>query len=502
MTSFASAQFAFAPALASALVHSVWQIALLALAAALALRAMAGASAASRHNVATGFLVAMLVVPAVQFLRFWQEPASPLNAGVLAAMTGPELNAANVFVQQSSPLAPVVVLLWMAGIALMLIRHVLSLRMLTAMDRAPHQPLPPHWQQRVDAMRASLGIARNVAVRLSSEVLSPFAARLLRPVIWLPLSLLTRTPAAQLEALLAHELAHIARKDWLWNGVQCVLESLLFFHPAMWWLSKRIRQEREHACDDLAVTACGDAIALAEALAALECDRHSSVFSNPGLVLAANGGSLMQRVTRLLSGPPSRGRWGALAILGALTVSGVVLITQVGIAGGRFPELQVSGSTAGPLGPGDFREIKAQGLDKKRYYRISLDARGRATESYEENGEPRPVDANARRWVDHVTKIAAAPPVHPQVPPHPTVEAMPEHQALIAAIAGHPSVVAAVGTPAAPTKKPVNGNIRLSGAEGEADIHIEMRGPNGQAIVAVEGEMQNRIWKLQEVAVQ
>ena len=412
MTSFASAQFAFAPALASALVHSVWQIALLALAAALSLRAMAGAQAATRHNVGMGFLVAMLVVPLVQFLRFWQEPASTLNSGLLPALTGPQLSAANVFVQQSSPLAPFVVLFWMAGITLMLIRHVGSLRMLTAMERAPHQSLPPQWQHRVDEMRAALGIARDVAVRLSSDVLSPFAARLLRPVIWLPLSLLTRTPAAQLEALLAHELAHIARKDWLWNGVQCVIESLLFFHPAMWWLSKRIRQEREHACDDLAVTACGDPIALAEALAALECDRHSSVFSNPGLVLAANGGSLMQRVTRLLSGPPSRGRWGALAVLGALTVSGVVLITHVGIAGGRFPELQVTGSTAGALGPGDYREIKAQGLDKQRYYRISLDARGNRSEQYEENGEPRPLDANARGWIDKVTNMAAAPPPH------------------------------------------------------------------------------------------
>jgi beta-lactamase regulating signal transducer with metallopeptidase domain len=502
MTSLASAQFAFAPALASALVHSVWQIALLALAAALALRAMAGAKAATRHNVAMGFLVAMLAVPAVQFLRFWSEPASTLNSGLLPAMTGPELSAANVFVQHSSPLAPFVVLFWIAGITLMLIRHVGSLRKLTAMERGPHELLPPHWQQRVDEMRSALGIARNVAVRLSSDVLSPFAARLLRPVIWLPLSLLTRTPAAQLEALLAHELAHIARKDWLWNGVQCVIESLLFFHPAMWWLSKRIRQEREHACDDLAVTACGDAIALAEALAALECDRHSSVFSNPGLILAANGGSLMQRVTRLLSGPPSRGRWGALAVLGALTVSGVVLITQVGIAGGRFPELQVTGSTAGPLGPGDYREIKAQGLDKQRYYRISLDARGRATEAYEENGEARPLDGNARRWIDRVTKMAAAPPVHPQIPPHPTMEAMPEHQALIAAIAAHPSVVAAIGVPATPTNKPVNGNIRLTGADGDADIHIEMRGPKGTAIVAVEAEMKNRVWDLQQVAVQ
>ena len=502
MDSFAAVQFALAPALASALVHSLWQIALLALAAGLSLRAMARASAALRHNIALSFLVAMLVVPGVQFLRFLNEPATNLNSGMLPTLTGPKLSAANVFVQQSSPLAPLVVLFWIAGTALMLVRHVGGLRALTALDRTPYETLPPHWQQWVDATRGRLGIARAVAVRLSNDVLSPFAARLLRPVIWLPLSLITGTPAAQLEALLAHELAHIARKDWLWNGLQCVVESLLFFHPAMWWLSKRIRQEREHACDDLAVAACGDAVALAEALSKLECDRQSSPLSNARLILAASGGSLMQRVSRLLSGPPSRGRWGALAFLGALTASGVVLVTQVGIAGGRFPELQVTASTAGALGPGDYREIKAQGLDKKRYYRISIDARGHPTESYVENGQARAVDANARRWVDHVTKLAAAPPVHPPVPPHLPMATMPEHQALISAIASHPNVRAAVGDPAAPTDKPVNGNVRLSGADGDADIQIEMEGPKGRSLVAVEAEMQNRTWDLQRVEVQ
>ena len=218
----------------------------------------------------------------------------------------------------------------------------------------------------------------------------------------------------------------------------------------------------------------------------------------------------MHRVSRLLSGPPSRGRWGALAILGALTVSGVVLVTQVGIAGGRFPELQVTGSTAGALGPGDYREIKARGLDKQRYYRISIDARGRRTEQYEENGQPRPIDANARGWVDHMTRLAAAPPVHPKLPPHPHIdpnvpatppmEAMAEHQALIAAIAAHPNVRAVVGMPAVPTRTPVNGSIRLSGAEGDADIDIEMRGPKGRATVAVEAEMKNHIWNLEQVA--
>lgn len=493
MEELAITQHGFAPALASALLHSLWQDALLAVAAALALRGMARAKAARRHSVAMAFLVAMVLVPAVQFLRFWQQPGAQIGDGLLPAMTEPGLGAAaNLFVQDSSPVAAVVVLFWLLGVGLMVARHVGGLRAIAAMERGPYQLLPPLWRQRVDEMRRALGIARAVAVRLSDDVLMPCAARLVRPVIWLPLSLLTRVPVAQVEALLAHELAHIARRDWLWNGVQCVIEALLFFHPAVWWLGRRIRQEREHACDDLAVAACGDAIALAEALAALERERHSS----PRLVLAANGGSLMKRITRLLSGPPSRARWGALAVLGALAISGALLVAQVGIAGS--PDLLVESSTAGVLGPGDYRETTANGPDKQRFYRESIDAHGRRTEVYRENGQVRPVDADVRHWLAEVARQSVA----PHHPPAPQIEDMADSRALVGLIAAHGDVVARLGAPAVATSRPVNGNLQLDGAEGDADIRIELRGPRGLAMVAVEAEMNNHIWTLQRVAVE
>jgi beta-lactamase regulating signal transducer with metallopeptidase domain len=492
MEALAFAQFGFAPALASALLHSLWQNALLGLAAALTLRAMARASAASRHNAAMAFLAAMLLVPVLQFVRFWDRPAGSMGDGLLFAMAAPRLDeAAGVFVQHSSPVAALILLAWLAGVALMLVRHVAALRALAAIERAPFQPLPPLWRARADRLGAALGIVRRVAVRVSDGILTPFAARLFRPVIWVPLSLLTRAPADQIEALLAHELAHIARRDWLWNGLQCLVETLLFFHPAVWWLGRRIRQEREHACDDLAVAACGDAVALAEALASLECERHPS----PRLSLAANGGSLMQRISRLLTGPPSRGRWGALAALGALSVASLLVLTQIGLAGGGLPDLQVTASTDGPLGPGDYREVAANGIDKSRWYRISLDEKGRPTEQYRENGKDRPITADARRWLAEIDRLSTV-PAHPAPP---SIEDMPEARALLARISAHPNVVARVGTPAAATSAPVNGNIRISGAEGDADIEIEFQGPKGRSVFTVEGEMKQRVWTLSQV---
>lgn len=234
MESLSAAQYAIAPALASALLHSLWQNAMLAVATALALRALAHSSAAARYNVAMVFLAAMALVPVVHFARFWGQSGAQINDGLLPAVSAPELSSAgNVFVQDTSPVAAVLVLCWLAGSAVMLVRHVAALRVLAAMDRSPYQPLPSQWRPRVDQMRKGMGIAREVAVRVSDEVGTPFAARLVRPVVWIPLSLLMRAPADHIEALLAHEMAHIARKDWLWNGFQCVIEALLFFNPAV-----------------------------------------------------------------------------------------------------------------------------------------------------------------------------------------------------------------------------------------------------------------------------
>ena len=425
MNFLATAQYGFAPALAQALLHSLWQCAVLGVLAWLALRLLDRHGAALRHVVGLGFMFAMVGVPAVGFLRFWTLPASAVNDSVLPAMSLPVAIAApGVFVQESNAVAAWLSVLWLFGVGLMLLRHVGGWRLLGAIERHPLQALPAQWQARVQLLQHALGITRDIVVRIDDAVLTPFTAHVLRPVIWLPASLLTRLPPEQLEALLAHELAHIRRLDWLWNALQCAAESLLFFHPAAWWLGRRIRQEREHACDDLAVAACGDAIALAEALAQLE--HHRSAV--PHLALAAHGGSLMKRVTRLLSDPPVRSRWWQPLALVVLFTSGSLLAIQVHPTDNRTLGIRIQSSTDGELQPGDFREVTANGVDKKRYYRVDVDRAGHRSEVYRENDVERPLDDAARAWVDEVSRISkppppppppAAPPPPPPPPPAP-----------------------------------------------------------------------------------
>jgi HEAT repeat protein len=152
----------------------------------------------------------------------------------------------------------------------------------------------------------------------------------LRPVLLLPASALTGLPPRQLEVILIHELAHIRRHDYLVNLVQSLVEVLLFYHPAVWWLSRQVRRERESCCDDLAVALCGDRLLYARALLALAEARQPQ----PALSLAAGGGVLLERIRRLLGVPgPAAGGAGRRLAGGAALASVVALGLMLGVLG-------------------------------------------------------------------------------------------------------------------------------------------------------------------------
>jgi beta-lactamase regulating signal transducer with metallopeptidase domain len=156
-----------------------------------------------------------------------------------------------------------------------------------------------------------------------------------RPIVFLPVTALTGLSQDQLQAVIAHELAHIKRLDAFVNAFQIAAETILFYHPAIWWLNRRIRAERENSCDDVAIALCGNAVEYARALTLMEEWR-----SAPSLAMAANRGPLTVRVARLLglshlqSGMLSssvRGR-GVTASVLCLTAALTAGMATVGIA--------------------------------------------------------------------------------------------------------------------------------------------------------------------------
>jgi hypothetical protein len=156
----------------------------------------------------------------------------------------------------------------------------------------------------------------------SKAVESPAVIGWLRPIVVLPLSALAGLTPWQIEAIIAHELAHIRRWDAWVNLFQVATETLLFYHPAVWWVNRVIRNEREHCCDDVAVAACGNAPGYARALALLEESRSAAA-----LVMAANGGALTSRIGRLLGVKRASRSISApsIAVLAVLSIAGALM---------------------------------------------------------------------------------------------------------------------------------------------------------------------------------
>ena len=200
------------------------------------------------------------------------------------------------------------------------------------------RPAPSEWQQALDRLRARIRVSRPVRLLVSSLVQAPAVVGWLRPVVLVPVGALTGLPAEQIEALLVHELAHIRRHDYLVNVLQSVVEALLFYHPAVWWVSGHIRTEREQCCDDVAVAVSGDVLAYARALAELESARPAHFRA----AMAANGGSLAHRIARLLGqSRPASPTLSGPGIVAAAMLVGITAFALFGQPAAR-PKFEVA----------------------------------------------------------------------------------------------------------------------------------------------------------------
>jgi bla regulator protein blaR1 len=260
-------------ALGWTLFHFLWEGAAIALLLAIVMAATH--SARARYTASClamlGMLAAFAVTLAVQFPRM--ETAGGAAVHVPAAV----LRLAPAVPENSGAPATVpyawAVPVWLAGVGLLSLHRMVGFAAAYRLRRVGVCGAPAAWQARLGELAARLGVTRPVLLLESCLAEVPAAAGYLRPAILLPVGLLAGLPAGQVEFILIHELAHIARRDYLVNLMQSVVESLLFYHPAVWWVSSVIRNEREHCCDDLVVALEGDPRGYAAALLALELGR-------------------------------------------------------------------------------------------------------------------------------------------------------------------------------------------------------------------------------------
>lgn len=261
-------------ALGWTLLNFLWQGALIALLLGAANVLLRSASASLHYLAACLAMLLMVVAGLTTFvwLSFGSAPdaAAPPGAIESAIHTTATLTAVAARVVSIDSSFRVkqwfdthlawLVSVWFIGVVMLSMRTAGGWSFAQALKRRGNRPADPSWQQTLARLANRLGVRRNLALHESTLAGVPAVIGWLRPVILLPVSALADLTPQMMEAVLAHELAHIRRHDYLLNILQTAIETLLFYHPAVWWVGKKIRQERENCCDDLAVTACGDAM--------------------------------------------------------------------------------------------------------------------------------------------------------------------------------------------------------------------------------------------------
>jgi len=362
------------------LVHSLWEVAAVGVLAWAALALLRRRSPQVRYAAATGALAAILVLTVATFLAIHAPPekalpvASAPSAPAAPPMTltppsGPQVSTAlepadppaaiaspsPIFPAEAwtarwqrivEPYLPWLVAAWLAGVLALSLWRMGGWVAAYRLRSIGTQPVGPAVQAMAARLIRRMGLGRPVRVLQSLVVQTPMVIGWLRPVVLLPVAAVAGLTPDQLEAILAHELAHIRRLDYLLNLVQALIEVVLFYHPAVWWIARRIRAERERCCDDVAVGVLGNPIRYVEALAAVsdigppphESRRRPSASRAAVAASGSDGRDLVDRVRRLLAMPESdhgvRAGWLAGMLAAAILVAGLIVLLSAGKVSG------------------------------------------------------------------------------------------------------------------------------------------------------------------------
>lgn len=330
--------------IALTLIHFLWQGVLVALVLKTALVFTPNQKSQLRYAFSSAAMILNLLFPLVTFFIIFKPDYLQLTQHLSQSpITGFELT--QMISQQGEWYSNVVDYLPYLTITWLSVISVLSLKLmfeLYSVNQLPKQDtLTPDEDlfTRFQGLSHQIGIKNVPSLMLSLNTTVPMAIGWIKPIVLIPVTMLTGLTPTQLDMLMLHELAHIRRYDYVVNFIQSIVEIILFFHPCVLWVSNQMRNEREYCSDDIAVKHCGNPIAYAHTLAdtASLCNKHRN-HSIPNMAMAASGGDLTQRVLRLVNehhcaSSNQVSKWFAsLTILSViLFVSSQQLITQLEI---------------------------------------------------------------------------------------------------------------------------------------------------------------------------
>jgi beta-lactamase regulating signal transducer with metallopeptidase domain len=418
------------------LVHSVWQLAIITAVYALGVFCLRRSSANARYLTGGAALLAMIAVPAATFIGLSSRdltvpalvewPALLSDEGATGGRTdaateqrqqSPEMQRSTQrglaegssshtgftvatplmhtwWAQRLQPLLPWLSGGWLIGVILLAVRPLWGGLMVHRLRTKGLSSLSSDVQELAVRLVDRMAIRKTIIFAHSALVEVPTVIGYMRPVVLLPASAITGLTVEQLELIVAHELAHVRRHDYLVNAAQTIIEALLFFHPGMWWVSAQVRKERENCCDDIAVDVCGNREAYAHALTTLETLRTRHLV----VALHANGSSLLERIRRLTgdraNAEPTLQRnaaWlGGLLVVLAMSLT-LGMLTYNVAAGSASYGVKAPVSADVPLKDEQQQGDKVTAIGKERVYQDVKKAVAeieRLGGDFQEDGEP------------------------------------------------------------------------------------------------------------------
>jgi beta-lactamase regulating signal transducer with metallopeptidase domain len=288
------------------LIHFIWQGFFVALALKLALTFTSYKKPQWRYAFSSLAMVANLLLPLFTFFIIYQpdlQQFSPLlnNSMLLSNVINDDIPNTAILYANTIEFLPYLSLTWITISFVLAVKLFIELYNVNQLPKTGTSSADPALEARFHQLveQVKLKCTPQILISLKSEV--PMAIGWIKPVVLIPVSMLSGLTPAQLDMLILHELAHIRRHDYLVNFIQTLVEIFLFFHPGVRWVSKQMRNEREYCSDDIAVQHCGNPVAYAHTLAdtASICNSHRN-HSIPAMAMAASGGDLKQRVIRLI----------------------------------------------------------------------------------------------------------------------------------------------------------------------------------------------------------
>ena len=298
-------------------IHSLWQATAIAIISGIIALVVRQKSPQLRYWIHNAALLGVLIAAMVTFCMYYdfskevgqtifvpENMEAATNAPVFVAN-----NQSSIDNTQSEPLSMeglqmyfnrniyLIVTVWIMGVALFILKLLGGISYVYYLRSRLNFPADEYWLDMVETLGEKAGVKRSMELVESALVRSPLIVGHLKPMILFPIGAINKLNTKEVEAILAHEIAHILRNDYIFNIIQSVIEALFYFHPAVWWISANIRTERENSCDDMALKFAGNKLLLAKTLVQLQ-----EYATTPALVMAfgKKSNSLKERVQRII----------------------------------------------------------------------------------------------------------------------------------------------------------------------------------------------------------